>query len=101
VHVRGRVTVHKDLDELLRFATAIGARYMGENRGEEFGRRNAVPGELLVRVNLRTRDRRVRRRRRLTDPHHPAKSARLCFARKRGRLSWLPDARPDAKAESA
>jgi len=44
VHVRGRVTVHKDLDELLRFATAIGARYMGENRGEEFGRRNAVPG---------------------------------------------------------
>ena len=50
VHVRGRVTVHQDLDELLRFATAIGARYMGADRGEEFGRRNAVPGELLVRV---------------------------------------------------
>ena len=50
VHVRGRVTVHEDLDELLRFATAIGARYMGEDRAEEFGRRNAVPGELLVRV---------------------------------------------------
>jgi PPOX class probable F420-dependent enzyme len=30
VHVRGRVTLHEDLDELLRFATAIGARYMGE-----------------------------------------------------------------------
>ena len=27
VHVRGRVTVHEDPDELLRFATAIGARY--------------------------------------------------------------------------
>ena len=50
VHVRGRVTVHEDLDELLRFATAIGARYMGEDQAEGLGRRNAVPGELLVRV---------------------------------------------------
>ena len=48
--MRGRVTVHEDLDELLRFATAIGARYMGQDRADEFGRRNAVPGELLVRV---------------------------------------------------
>jgi PPOX class probable F420-dependent enzyme len=50
VHVRGRVTVSEDRDELLRFATAIGARYMGEERAEEFGQRNAVAGELLVRV---------------------------------------------------
>ena len=50
VHVRGRVMIHEDLDELLRFATAIGSRYMGEDRAEEFGQRNAVPGELLVRV---------------------------------------------------
>jgi PPOX class probable F420-dependent enzyme len=50
VHVRGRVTIYEDLEELLRFATAIGSRYMGEARAEEFGRRNAVPGELLVRV---------------------------------------------------
>jgi PPOX class probable F420-dependent enzyme len=50
VHVRGRVTLHEDLDELLRFATAIGARYMGADRAEEFGERNAVAGELLVRV---------------------------------------------------
>ena len=50
VHVRGRVTIHEDLDELRRFATAIGSRYMGEDRAEEFGQRNAVPGELLVRV---------------------------------------------------
>ena len=28
----------------------IGARYMGEDRAEEFGRRNAVEGELLVRL---------------------------------------------------
>jgi hypothetical protein len=38
-----------DLDESLRVATLIGARYMGAERAEEFGRRNAVPGELLVR----------------------------------------------------
>ena len=50
VHVRGRVTISEDLDELLRFATEIGARYMGRERAEEFGRRNAVPGELLIRV---------------------------------------------------
>jgi len=50
VHVRGRVTMHDDLDELLRVATAIGSRYMGEDRAQEFGQRNAVPGELLVRV---------------------------------------------------
>lgn len=50
VHVRGSVTLHENLDELLRFATAIAARYMGADRAEEFGKRNAVPGELLVRV---------------------------------------------------
>lgn len=37
-------------DELLTWATRIGARYMGEEHAEAFGRRNAVPGELLVRV---------------------------------------------------
>ena len=50
VHIRGRVTLSEDLDELLRFATAIGGRYMGADRAGEFGRRNAVPGELLVRL---------------------------------------------------
>ncbi len=50
VHIRGTVTISEDLDELLRFATEIGARYMGPERAEEFGRRNAVEGELLVRV---------------------------------------------------
>jgi PPOX class probable F420-dependent enzyme len=50
VHIRGRATLSDDLDQLLRFATEIGARYMGQDRAEEFGRRNAVPGEILVRV---------------------------------------------------
>jgi len=50
VHVRGRVELSEDPEELLRVATAIAARYMGGDRAEEFGRRNAVPGELVVRV---------------------------------------------------
>ncbi len=50
VHVRGRARVSEDLDELLHWATRIGGRYMGAERAEEFGRRNAVPGELLVRL---------------------------------------------------
>jgi len=50
VHIRGRVTLGEDLEELLRFATAIAGRYVGADRAEEFGRRNAVPGELLVRL---------------------------------------------------
>jgi PPOX class probable F420-dependent enzyme len=50
VHIRGGVTLSEDPEELLRFATAIGSRYMGADRAGEFGRRNAVPGELLVRL---------------------------------------------------
>jgi hypothetical protein len=51
VHIRGRAQITDDLDAMLRFATAIGARYMGTDRAEEFGRRNAVAGELLVSVS--------------------------------------------------
>ena len=51
VHIRGHVTLSEDLEDLLRFATAIAGRYMGADRAEEFGRRNAVPGELLVRLH--------------------------------------------------
>ena len=50
VVVSGPVTVSTDLDLMLPFATRIGARYMGEHLGEQFGRRNAVEGELLVRL---------------------------------------------------
>jgi PPOX class probable F420-dependent enzyme len=50
VMVEGAVTLSEDPDELLRHATAIGGRYMGQDRAEQFGRRNAVPGELLVRI---------------------------------------------------
>jgi PPOX class probable F420-dependent enzyme len=50
VQVQGTATVHEDLDELLAVATALGKRYMGADRAEAFGKRNAVPGELLVRL---------------------------------------------------
>src|SRR3954449_317806 len=50
VHLRGQVTLSEDLGQVLHFATAIAGRYMGADRAEEFGRRNAVPGELLVRL---------------------------------------------------
>ena len=50
VHIRGHVKLSEDLEELLRLATVIGGRYMGADRAGEFARRNAVPGELLVRL---------------------------------------------------
>jgi len=37
-------------DELRRWARTIGGRDMGADRADEFGRRNGVPGEPLVRV---------------------------------------------------
>lgn len=50
VQVQGTATTSEDPAELVRTATAIAARYMGPERAEEFGRRNGVPGELVVRV---------------------------------------------------
>jgi PPOX class probable F420-dependent enzyme len=50
VQVQGSVKLSKEPGDLLATATAIGGRYMGADRAEEFGRRNGVPGELLVRL---------------------------------------------------
>ena len=50
VQVQGEAELSDDLDELVRTATAIAARYMGPEQAEEFGKRNGVPGELVVRV---------------------------------------------------
>ena len=50
VTVLGTATLVDDLAEVRHWATLIGGRYMGADRAEEFGRRNGVPGELLVRV---------------------------------------------------
>ncbi|MGW5875781.1 PPOX class F420-dependent oxidoreductase [Nocardiopsis terrae] len=50
VQVQGVAEVSEDPAELLRTATAIARRYMGPEQAEEFGRRNGVPGELVVRL---------------------------------------------------
>ena len=50
VQVQGIATVTEDPGELVASATLIGCRYMGADRAEEFGRRNGVPGELLVKL---------------------------------------------------
>jgi PPOX class probable F420-dependent enzyme len=52
VQFRAETTISEDLDELLEWATRLGARYMGAERAEEYGKRNAVPGELLVRARI-------------------------------------------------
>jgi len=50
VLVEGDATWTDELDEVRRWAARIGGRYMGADRADEFGARNGVPGELLVRV---------------------------------------------------
>jgi PPOX class probable F420-dependent enzyme len=51
VTVQGLATIETDdPTQLIHWATVIGGRYMGQDRAEELGRRNGVPGELLVRV---------------------------------------------------
>jgi PPOX class probable F420-dependent enzyme len=48
--IEGVATLSEQLDDVRRWATVIGRRYMGEDQAEAFGARNGVPGELLVRV---------------------------------------------------
>ena len=50
VTIEGTATISDELEEVARWAAVLGGRYMGADRAEEYGRRNAVPGELLVRV---------------------------------------------------
>ncbi|MBI0295754.1 PPOX class F420-dependent oxidoreductase [Streptomyces sp. PRKS01-29] len=52
VTLRGRAELVDDLGQVRDWATRIAARYMGEDRAEEYGSRNGVPGELLVRVRI-------------------------------------------------
>ena len=50
VLIEGMAALSDDLTALLHWATRIAARYMGGDQADAYGRRNAVPGELLVRV---------------------------------------------------
>jgi PPOX class probable F420-dependent enzyme len=51
VTIEGSVTISRDLDEMLPLSIAIARRYMGDELAEEYGARNAVEGELLLRLH--------------------------------------------------
>ncbi len=50
VTITGRASTSTDLEDLLEVGTRIGGRYMGADQAEAYGRRNAVPPEMVVRV---------------------------------------------------
>ena len=50
VTIEGTVMLSDDVDAVRHWATVIGGRYMGADRADEYGERNGVPGELVVRL---------------------------------------------------
>jgi PPOX class probable F420-dependent enzyme len=50
VSISGPATINENPQDVLRWATRIGGRYMGAERAAEYGARNAIPGEALVQV---------------------------------------------------
>jgi PPOX class probable F420-dependent enzyme len=50
VQVQGVAEFSEDPGDLLDTAMTIAARYVGPERAEEFGRRNGVPGQLVIRL---------------------------------------------------
>jgi PPOX class probable F420-dependent enzyme len=50
VMIEGTASFSEDPEELLRWATRIGGRYMGEDQAEAYGKRNSTPGEVIVRI---------------------------------------------------
>jgi hypothetical protein len=50
VLVEGPVEINDDVVEVRHWAERIGGRYMGADRAKEYGARNGVAGELLIRL---------------------------------------------------
>jgi PPOX class probable F420-dependent enzyme len=50
VRINGRARLSEDLAEMRLWARRIAARYMGEAQADRYAARNAVSGELLVRL---------------------------------------------------
>ena len=50
VQIQGEAELSEDPAELVRTATKIAERYVGPVLAQEFGKRNGVPGELVVRL---------------------------------------------------
>lgn len=51
VVVEGTVELIDDMDLVRTWAARLGGRYMGADRAQEYGDRNGVPGELLVKLS--------------------------------------------------
>jgi PPOX class probable F420-dependent enzyme len=54
VTIAGTATTSTDPDDLLYWGTRIGGRYMGTDQADAYGKRNAVPPEMVVRVTPST-----------------------------------------------
>jgi PPOX class probable F420-dependent enzyme len=52
VQFQAEAVVSEDMTEMLDWATRLGGRYMGADNADAFGKRNAVPGELLIRARI-------------------------------------------------
>ena len=50
VQIQGVASISEEPAELRDIAARTGGRYMGADRAEEYGRRNGIPGELVVRI---------------------------------------------------
>ena len=50
VMIEGTARLEHAAPDLLAWSTRIASRYMGAEQGDAYGKRNAVPGEMLVRV---------------------------------------------------
>ena len=51
--IDGVAELSDDLGEMLPWSIRIAGRYIGDDQAEAYGRRNAVAGELLVRIRPR------------------------------------------------
>ena len=49
--IEGTVSISRDLGEMLPLSVAIARRHMGDEKAEQYGRRNVVDGELLLRLH--------------------------------------------------
>ena len=52
VVLEGTAELIDDLDEVSHWAARLGGRYMGADRAVEYGERNGVAGELVVRMRV-------------------------------------------------
>ncbi|MFB7307250.1 PPOX class F420-dependent oxidoreductase [Streptomyces sp. NPDC056192] len=50
--LQGHAELSDALPQVREWATRIAVRYVGADRAEEYGARNGVPGQLLVRVRI-------------------------------------------------